>query len=109
MIPLPTFKGCWVIPVPLFMGGWGGGCGQIKWTGVVGIDTTGSLFEVEKDFWPMFSRVEKFQSLYLGEKFGWRDLSMSICLLGCWGRPQDPYLGRGEEITVTLCMWGGYS
>ena len=44
MIPLPMFKGCWVIPVPLFMGGGGGGCGQIKWTGVVGIDTTGSLF-----------------------------------------------------------------
>ena len=43
MIPWPMFKGCWVIPVPFFMGG-GGGCGQIKWTGVVGIDTTGSLF-----------------------------------------------------------------
>ena len=42
MIPWPMFKGCWVIPVPLFMGG--GGCGQIKCTGVVGIDTTGSLF-----------------------------------------------------------------
>ena len=42
MIPWPMFKGCWVIPVPFL---WeGGGCGQIKWTGVVGIDTTGSLF-----------------------------------------------------------------
>ena len=41
MIPWPMFKGCWVIPIPLFMGGGGG---QIKWTGVVGIDTTGSLF-----------------------------------------------------------------
>ena len=32
------------------MGGGGGGGGQIKWTGVVGIDTPGSLFLVDKDF-----------------------------------------------------------
>ena len=33
MIPWPMFKGCWVIPVPLFMGVRGGGgadyCGQV--------------------------------------------------------------------------------
>ena len=29
MIPWPMFKGCWVIPVPLFMGVGGGGGGLI--------------------------------------------------------------------------------
>ena len=33
-----------------FVYGGGGGGGQIKLTGVVGIDTPGSLFLVDKDF-----------------------------------------------------------
>ena len=45
MIPWPMFKECWVIPVLLFIGGGGeGGGGRSLWTGVVGIDTPGSLF-----------------------------------------------------------------
>ena len=42
MIPWPMFKGCWVIPVPWFMGGRGGG--RLLWTGVLCIDTPGSIF-----------------------------------------------------------------
>ena len=35
MIPWPMFKGCCVIPVPLFMGMGGGGVGgRSLWTGV---------------------------------------------------------------------------
>ena len=29
MIPWPMFKGCWVIPVPLFMGGGGWWADQV--------------------------------------------------------------------------------